>query len=66
MRKAGFTPIYTKEVYSKRLKPKIRVVMLDWNKQKTGRALLYSTDIMWDAMTLINTKRTKKLITLSG
>lgn len=46
--------VYTKEVYSKSLKQKIRVVMLRWYKGgKWGRALLYSTDPLLDAMTLI-------------
>jgi len=46
--------VYTKVVYSKSLKREIRVVMLSWNKgTRTGRALLYSTDILLDAMTLI-------------
>ncbi|MGB5445917.1 MAG: transposase [Psychromonas sp.] len=46
--------VYTQVVYSKSLKREIRVVMLSWYKgKKTGRALLYSTDILLDAMTLI-------------
>jgi hypothetical protein len=46
--------VYTKVVYSKSLKREIRIVMLNWYKgKKTGRALLYSTDIQLDAMTLI-------------
>lgn len=46
--------VYTTVAYSKSLKREIRVVMLSWYKgQKTGRALLYSTDIQLDAMTLI-------------
>ncbi|WP_051369188.1 transposase [Psychromonas arctica] len=46
--------VYTQMVYSKSLKREIRVVMLNWYKgKKIGRALLYSTDILLDAMTLI-------------
>ena len=46
--------IYTTVAYSKSLKRNIRVVMLSWYKgKKTGRALLYSTDVQLAAMTLI-------------
>ena len=46
--------VYTKVVYSKSLQREIRVVMLRWcNGGKSGRALLYSTDTMLDAMKLI-------------
>ena len=46
--------VYTKVVYSKNFKRNIRVVMLRWQKgKKEARALLYSTDVMLDAMTLI-------------
>ncbi len=47
--------VYSKVVYSKALKRKIKVVMLRWDKgDKIGRALLYSTDIGLDTMTLIS------------
>ena len=46
--------VYTKVVYSQNLKREIRVVMLSWYKgKKAARALLYSTDIMLDAMKLV-------------
>lgn len=46
--------IYAKVVYSKSLKRNIKVVMLRRDKGgRIGRALLYSTDITLDAMTLI-------------
>ena len=46
--------IYAKMAYSKSLKRNIKVVMLRWDKGgRIGRALLYSTDITLDAMTLI-------------
>jgi len=46
--------VYATVAYSKSLKCEIRVVMLNWCKgQKTGRALLYSTDVQLDALTQI-------------
>ena len=46
--------VYSKIVYSQNFKRKIRLVMLSWyNGKKMARALLYSTDILLDAMTLI-------------
>ena len=46
--------VYSKVVYSQSFKREIHLVMLSWyNGKKMARALLYSTDIRLDAMTLI-------------
>ena len=46
--------VYTKKVYSRNLKREIRVVMLRWHKGgKVARALLFSSDVILDAMKLI-------------
>ena len=47
--------VYAKIVYCEMLKCKIKVVMLRWERgTKVGRALLYSTDIALETMTLIS------------
>lgn len=47
--------VYTKIVYSNNFQKTIRVVMLRWQKEgKVGRALLYSTDKVLDALKLID------------
>lgn len=52
--------LYTKEVYSVMLKRKIRLVLLRTMQGKEARqALLYSTDIELDAMTLVTYYRAR-------
>ena len=49
------TDVYSEVVYSKSLKRKVRVVLLRIRTdQKTGRAVLFSTDIHSDAMTVVS------------